>query len=114
MTARNPEQIDNALDRSEQILAQQSIALDRLTVLVAEIGLNTQEIGVNTRRRLQQHDLELDDHDERTEALERLMQSNDARHQEHEKTIGELKEIQTDVKSMLAILMTRFSGESPG
>ena len=110
MTARTSEQIDNALDRSEQILAQQSIALDRLTTLVEAIGLNTQEIGINTRRRLQQHDL--DDHDERTEALERLMQSNDERHQEHEKTIGELKEIQTDVKSMLAILMTRLSGEA--
>ena len=100
MNDRTPEQIDNALDRSEQILAQQSIALDRLIPIVEEIGVNTREIGVNTRRRLQQHDLELDDHDERVERLERD-------HLEHSTRMAKLEGIQADIKSMLELLVQR-------
>ena len=93
MNDRTPEQIDNALDRSEQILAQQSIALDRLVPLV-------EEIGINTRRRLQQHDLELDDHDEKVERLERD-------HLEHSTRMAKLEDIQADIKSMLELLVQR-------
>lgn len=42
--------------------------IDRITTAL-ESMLNVQE---NTRRRVQQHDQELDDHDERVEALDAI------------------------------------------
>ncbi len=98
MNDRTPAQIDNALDRSEQILAQQSIALDRLTLLV-------EQIGERTNARLTQHDHELDDQDERTERLENILLA-------HEGQMTELRESRADMKSMLDILLRRSIGET--
>ena len=105
MNDRTPAQIDNALDRSEQILAQQSIALDRLTLLV-------EQIGERTNARLTQHDQELDDQDERTERLEKILLDSETRHQAQEAQLAELRESRVDMKSMLDILLRRSIGET--
>jgi predicted nucleic acid-binding Zn-ribbon protein len=74
--------------------------LDRITTALDSM-LNVQE---NTRRRVQQHDLELDEQDQRTELLER-------NHLEHSSRMAKLEEIQADMKTMLEILLRRSIGE---
>ena len=75
--------------------------LDRLTVIL-ESMLNVEE---NTRRRVQQHDHELDDHDERMERLERILEGQDAQ-------LRALQESRVDMKAMLDILVARTIGDT--
>ncbi len=75
--------------------------LDRIT-LTLESMMNVEQ---NTRRRGQQHDLELDDHDERTERLERILEGQEAQ-------LAELKEYRADIKVMLDILLQRSIGDT--
>jgi DNA repair ATPase RecN len=75
--------------------------LDRIT-LTLESMMNVEQ---NTRRRVQQHDLELDDQDERTERLEKILLA-------HEGQMAELKESRADIKSMLDILLRRSIGDT--
>jgi hypothetical protein len=100
MNDRTPEQINSTLDRTEQILSDLTVRLDRLTVL-------SEQIGERTNARLTQHDRELDDQDERTERLERD-------HLEHSSRMAKLEDIQTDMKTMLEILVNRSVGETGG
>jgi deferrochelatase/peroxidase EfeB len=81
-------------------------ALARTTVIV-------ERLGGQTANRLQQHDLELDDHDVRVERLERD-------HVEHSDRMGKLDALltvmQEDRQTTLQILQmmtARFAGESP-
>lgn len=73
--------------------------LDRIT-LTLESLMNVEQ---NTRRRVQQHDHELDDQDQRTERLERILEGQEAQ-------LTELKEYRADIKVMLDILMKRSVG----
>lgn len=77
--------------------------LDRLTGIL-ESMLNVEE---NTRRRVQQHDHELDDHDERMERLERILEGQDAQ-------LKALQESRVDMKAMLDILVARTIGGTGG
>lgn len=77
--------------------------LDRLTAIMESMA-NVEE---NTRRRVQQHDHELDDHDERMERLERILEGQDAQ-------LAELKESRADMKAMLEILVSRTIGGTGG
>jgi hypothetical protein len=107
MTARTPEQINSTLDRTEQILSNLTITLDTVVLALANIP----QIEERNRRRHQQHDLESDDHDERIEAIERLILTNDERHQEHERKMVKLQETQDDIRTILQILTARTTGE---
>ncbi len=111
MNDRTNGQMNNVLDRAEQILAEQSLRMDNVTAALDRLANLAEQIGTSNNRRLQQHDLELDDHNERTERLEKIVLEHDQRHETQEINISELKEIQADVKSMLAILIGRSSGE---
>lgn len=108
MNDRTPEQINNALDRSEQILAEQAQRLDNVTIALDRLTGLVEQIGERTNARLTQHDRELDDQDERTERLERD-------HLEHSSRMAKLEGIQADIKIMLEILVKRSIGdpESP-
>jgi deferrochelatase/peroxidase EfeB len=101
------QEVMNASANSNQ--AQMEVingALARTTVIV-------ERLGNQTANRLQQHDLELDDHDVRVERLERD-------HVEHSDRMGKmdilLTVMQEDRQTTLQILQmmaTRFSGEPP-
>jgi deferrochelatase/peroxidase EfeB len=101
------QEVMNATATSNQ--AQMEVingALARTTVIV-------ERLGTQTSNRLQQHDLELDDHDVRVERLERD-------HVEHSDRMGKLDALltvmQEDRQTTLQILQmmtARFSGEPP-
>ncbi len=103
MNDRTPEQINNSLDRTEQILSDLTVRLD--TVILAIANIPTLE--ERNRRRHQQHDLESDDHDERIERLER-------NHLEHDSRMTKLEDIQADMKIMLETLLRRSIGDTNG
>jgi uncharacterized membrane-anchored protein YhcB (DUF1043 family) len=63
-----------------------------------------QRMGERTDARLMQHDLELDDHDERIEAIERIVVNHDA-------NMAELKDVQKDIRQILQMMTSRFAGE---
>jgi hypothetical protein len=107
MNDRTPEQINNALDRSEQILVEQAQRMDNVTVTLDRIATLVERIGERTEARSYQHDLELDDHDERVERLEQ-------NHLEHATRLSKLEDIQADMKVMLEILVRRSVGEANG
>ncbi len=108
MNDRTPEQINNSLDRTEQILSDLTIKLDTIVLALANIP----ELEERSRRRHQQHDLESDDHDERIERLEKILLDSETRHQTQEAQLAELKESRADIKSMLDILLHRSIGDS--
>jgi deferrochelatase/peroxidase EfeB len=101
------QEVMNATATSNQ--AQMEVvngALARTTVIV-------ERLGTQTASRLQQHDLELDDHDVRVERLERD-------HVEHSDRMGKLDALltvmQEDRQTTLQILQmmtARFAGEPP-
>jgi DNA repair ATPase RecN len=101
-------QVSNRLERLEEIVHANAIGIQTvqqaLLQLADTVGQVTQLQERSTRRH-QQHDLELDDQDERTERLEKIIEG-------HETKMEELKEIQADVKSMLAILLRRSIPEA--
>lgn len=113
MNDRTPEQINNALDRSEQILAEQAQRMDNVTLALGRLTILVEQIGERTSARLTQHDRELDDQDERTERLEKILLDNEARHKLQEAQLAELKESRADIKSMLEILLNRSIGNNP-
>jgi DNA repair ATPase RecN len=84
--------MDDRFDRIEQ-------TLDRVAGIV-------QQMGERAEARLQQHDLELDDHDQRVETIERLLAK-------HDNEIDDIKEIQRDIKTILQVMTRRFAGEPP-
>jgi hypothetical protein len=105
MNDRTPEQVNNALDRSEQILAEQAQRMDNVTLALDRLTGLVEQIGERTNARLTQHDRELDDQDERTERLEQ-------NHLEHAARMAKLEDIQADVKVMLEILLRRSIGDT--
>ena len=113
MTDRTPEQTDAMIDRilaiSSETTSNISASSERMDRLEAQIGTMAgavEQLALATNRRLQQHDLELDDHDVRTERLERD-------HLEHADRMARLEEIQSDIRSMMQMLTRRLSGEPP-
>ncbi len=105
MNDRTPAQINNALDRSEQILAEQAQRMDNITIALDRLTGLVEQIGTSTNARLTQHDQELDDQDERTERLERLLEGQASQ-------LAELRESRADIKVMLDILLRRSIGET--
>jgi DNA repair ATPase RecN len=78
--------------------------LDRIESALAATAEIVQRMGERTDARLAQHDLELDDHDQRVEAIERLMI-------QHDQKMTELQEVQKDIRQILQMMTSRFSGE---
>ena len=108
MNNRTPEQINSSLDRTEQILSDLTVRLDTVILAINETSqaiANIPKLEERNRRRHQQHDLEFDDHDERIERLERD-------HLEHSSRMAKLEDIQTDMKTMLEILVKRSVSDS--
>jgi hypothetical protein len=113
MTDRTPEQQDEMIDRILSISAENTRSIeaskermDRTDAQIGSIAGAIEQLALATNRRLQQHDLELDDHDVRTERLERD-------HLEHADRMARLEEIQADIRSMMQMLTRRLSGEPP-
>jgi DNA repair ATPase RecN len=79
--------------------------LDRIEQTLERVAAIVQQMGERTEARLHQH-LELDDHDTRVEAMERLLVK-------HDSTIAEMKDVQKDIRAILQIMTARFSGEPP-
>lgn len=82
--------------------------LDRITLTIEALT----NVEQNTRSRVQQHDHELDDQDERTERLERILLESETRHKAQEAQLAELKESRADIKAMLDILLRRSIGDA--
>jgi hypothetical protein len=78
--------------------------LARIETALAATTEIVQRLGERTAARLQQHDLELDDHDERIERIERD-------HIEHSDRMAKLEDIQTDIRQILQMMTSRLSGE---
>lgn len=95
------------LDQQTQSATHRLESHERMTRIeeaIARTETIVQQIGERTNARLTQYDHKLDDHDLRVEAMEAAQEKHDAR-------MAKLEEIQIDVKSMLAMLTRRFSGE---
>jgi hypothetical protein len=113
MTDRTPEQRDEMIDRllalsaetARNISASQE-QMDRVDAQIGTMAGAVEQLALATNRRLQQHDLELDDHDVRVERMERD-------HTEHADRMARLEEIQSDIRSMMQMLTRRLSGEPP-
>jgi predicted RNase H-like nuclease (RuvC/YqgF family) len=113
MTDRNIDQINHNLDQVLAIAAANTQGITKLrqsiTELrqgIAEVAATVGELTTYTRNRTQQHDLELDDHDNRVERLERD-------HSEHADRMAKLEDIQADIRSMMQMLTRRLSGKPP-
>jgi archaellum component FlaC len=78
--------------------------LDRIEIALAAMTETLQRTAELHDARLRQHDLELDDHDERVEALERIIAN-------HDTNMTELKEVQKDIRQILQMMTRRFAGE---
>ena len=104
MTDRNIDQINHNLDQVLAICADNTRGIAELRLTIAETNRGIAELSTHTRNRSQQHDLELDDHDERVERLERD-------HNEHADRMAKLEEIQSDIRASLQIMTRRFTGE---
>jgi chromosome segregation ATPase len=110
------------LDRIEQNLSQLSdrmmafqemmtasasanqVQMETIIQAIANATLTVERMGERTAARLQQHDLELDDHDQRIERLERD-------HAEHAARMAKLEDIQNDMRQILQMMTGRLSGE---
>jgi uncharacterized membrane-anchored protein YhcB (DUF1043 family) len=80
---------------------------DNLARIEAALAATTeivQRMGERTDARLLQHDQELDDQDERIEAIERIIVNHDA-------NMAELKDVQKDIRQILQMMTSRFAGE---
>jgi DNA repair ATPase RecN len=78
--------------------------LDRIEAALAATTEIVQRMGERTDARLMQHDQELDDQDERIEAIERIIVNHDA-------NMAELKDVQKDIRQILQMMTSRFSGQ---
>jgi phosphomevalonate kinase len=78
--------------------------LDRIEAALAATTEIVQRMGERTDARLMQHDLELDDHDQRVESIERIMLNHDAK-------MAELQDVQKDIRQILQMMTSRFAGE---
>jgi DNA repair ATPase RecN len=78
--------------------------LDRIEAALAATTEIVQRMGERTDARLIQHDQELDDQDERIEAIERIIVNHDA-------NMAELKDVQKDIRQILQMMTSRFSGQ---
>jgi TolA-binding protein len=106
MTDRTPEQLNSAIDRTLEISAENTRNISVVQQQIGSMAGAIEQLALATNRRLQQHDLELDDHDVRTERLERD-------HIEHSDRMAKLEDIQADIRIMLQMLTRRLSGEPP-
>jgi TolA-binding protein len=106
MTDRTPEQLNSAIDRTLEISAENTRNISVVQQQIGSMAGAIEQLALATNRRLQQHDLELDDHDVRTERLERD-------HIEHSDRMAKLEDIQADMRIMLQMLTRRLSGEPP-
>jgi hypothetical protein len=78
--------------------------LDRIEAALAATTEIVQRMGERTDARLMQHDLELDDHDQRVEAIERIMLNHDAK-------MAKLQDVQKDIRQILQMMTSQLSGE---
>jgi TolA-binding protein len=113
MTDRTPEQLNSAIDRTLEISAENTRNISVIQQQIGSMAGAIEQLALATDRRLQQHDLELDDHDVRVERLERD-------HVEHgdrmDKLDALLTVMQADRQTTLQILQmmtARFAGEPP-
>jgi TolA-binding protein len=104
MTDRTPEQLNTAIDRTLEISAENTRNISVVQQQIGSMAGAIEQLALTANRRLQQHDLELDDHDVRTERLERD-------HIEHSDRMAKLEDIQADMRIMLQMLTRRLSGE---
>jgi hypothetical protein len=72
-----------------------------------------EQLALATNRRLQQHDLELDDHDVRVEVQERLQSAHGGRMDKIDALLAEMREDRKTTQQILQIMMARFPGEPP-
>jgi predicted RNase H-like nuclease (RuvC/YqgF family) len=107
MTDRNIDQINHNLDQILAVSAETSRISSENTRNIAALQQSIGELTTYMRNRTQQHDIELDDHDERVERLERD-------HSEHADRMAKLEDIQADIRGMMQMLTRRLSGEPPG
>jgi hypothetical protein len=92
------------LDSQERRL-ESNERMARVEEAIAQTLNVVQQMGERTNARLNQHDQELDDQDERTERLEQ-------NHLEHASRMAKLEDIQADIKVMLEILLRRSIPEA--
>ena len=85
----------------------------RVEEAIAQTLNVVQQLGNSTNARITQHDHELDDQDQRTERLERILEGQAAQLAAHAEQLAELRESRADIKVMLDILLRRSIGE-PG
>jgi chromosome segregation ATPase len=108
MTDRTPEQANSALDRTETILADLTIRLDRLEITVETFARTVTEIVESSNRRLLSLETSREEHEETVDRLDAIVAGHDARMQQ-------LEENGQDLKSILQLLTRRFAageGES--
>jgi DNA repair ATPase RecN len=86
------------------IMTDSNPNLDRIEAALAATTEIVQRMGERTDARLMQHDQELDDQDERIEAIERIIVNHDA-------SMAELKDVQKDIRQILQMMTSRFSGQ---
>jgi hypothetical protein len=92
------------LDSQERRL-ESNERMARVEEAIAQTLNVVQQMGERTNARLNQHDQELDDQDERTERLEQ-------NHLEHASRMAKLEDIQADITVMLEILLRRSIPEA--
>jgi DNA repair ATPase RecN len=85
--------------------------IDRIEQSLDPVAAIVQQMAERAEARLQQHDLELDDHDERVEKIERLLTKYDGE-------IDGIKDIQRDIRALLQMIASqmmasRLAGEPP-
>jgi chromosome segregation ATPase len=111
MSDRTPEQINHTLDQVMAISAENTRNHADLQNTVIKIADAVSQLINSTDRRATQHDLELDDHDERVERLERDHLEHADRMAKMEQLLVEIKEERNDIREILQMMTRRFSGE---
>ena len=118
MSDRNIEQINHNLDQVLAISAENTrnianlqTSVDHLQTTVATIAGTVEQLSTSANRRLQQHDRELDDQDERTERLEHDRINHADRMDKLEALLVEIKEERKDVLTILQMMTQRFVSE---
>jgi wobble nucleotide-excising tRNase len=106
MSDRTPEQINHNLDQVLAIAFENTRGIAELRQGFAEVTATVAALNTYIQNRTQQHDLELDDHDERVERLEQILLNHDA-------NMAEIKDVQKDIRQILQIMAARFAGEPP-
>jgi chromosome segregation ATPase len=109
MAENNLDQTNQRLDRLEEVLVSQNQTVDRIIEALAQGA----ESDKTHRRRLNQHDQELDDQDARTERLERILETHETKMEELRNIHADVRETQADIRSILQIMTRRLSGEPP-